>query len=56
MYSELDLGDFECLRPNLERYLAENARYEGNRWQLSDAQRAEIRRHWGEVIQKYGYE
>jgi omega-hydroxy-beta-dihydromenaquinone-9 sulfotransferase len=56
MYSELDLGDFERLRPNLERYLAENARYEGNRWQLSDAQRAEIRRHWGEVIQKYGYE
>jgi hypothetical protein len=56
LYAQLDLGDFENLRPNLERYLAENERYERNRWDLSDAQRAEIRRHWGDVIRAYGYE
>jgi len=55
LYSRLELGDFENLRPNLERYLAENSRYEKNRWELTDAQRAEIERHWGEVIRKYGY-
>jgi hypothetical protein len=56
LYAQLDLGDFENLRPNLERYLAENERYERNRWDLSDAQRSEIRRHWGDVIRAYGYE
>lgn len=56
LYARLDLGDFENLRPNLERYLAENARYERNKWELSDSQRAEIRRHLGDVIRAYGYE
>jgi len=56
LYDQLDLGDFENLRPNLDRYLAEHARYEGNRWELSEPQRTEIRRHWGEVIRKYEYE
>jgi omega-hydroxy-beta-dihydromenaquinone-9 sulfotransferase len=56
LYAALDLGDFENLRPNLERYLAETSRYERNRWDLSDAQRAEIRRRWGDVIRAYGYE
>jgi omega-hydroxy-beta-dihydromenaquinone-9 sulfotransferase len=55
LYEALDLGDFEILRPNLERYLAETSRYERNRWDLSDAQRAEIRRRWGDVIRAYGY-
>jgi omega-hydroxy-beta-dihydromenaquinone-9 sulfotransferase len=56
LYARLDLGDFENLRPNLDRYLAENARYERNRWELTDAERAEIRGRWGDVIRAYGYE
>jgi hypothetical protein len=55
LYDRLDLGDFATARPHLDRYLAETARYERNKWQLSDAERAEIDRHWGEVIRKYGY-
>ena len=55
IYERLDLGDFETARPHLDRYLAEMSRYERNKWQLSDAERAEIDRHWGEVIRKYGY-
>jgi hypothetical protein len=56
LYAGLDLGDFEHLRPKLERYLAANERYERNKWDLSHAERAEIRRHWGDVIRAYGYE
>ena len=55
LYGRLDLGDFEHVRPHLDRYLAETARYERNRWELSDAERDVIRGRWGEVIRAYGY-
>ena len=55
LYTKLDLGDFENLRPNLERYLAENAGYERNKYQPSAEQLAEISRRWGVVMQRYGY-
>lgn len=55
MYERLELGDFETARPHVDRYLVETSRYERNKWQLSDAQRAEIDRRWGAVIRKYGY-
>jgi omega-hydroxy-beta-dihydromenaquinone-9 sulfotransferase len=55
LYERLDLGDFENLRPHLEKYLAENARYERNKWAPSAEQVAEITRRWGEVIERYGY-
>jgi hypothetical protein len=55
LYEQLDLGDFGNLRPHLERYLAENARYERNKWQPSEEQVQEIRRRWGEVFERYGY-
>ncbi|HKA07425.1 MAG TPA: sulfotransferase [Gemmataceae bacterium] len=55
LYVQLDLGSFENLRPNLERYLAENERYEKNRFELSETERTEVLRQWGDVIRKYGY-
>jgi hypothetical protein len=55
LYDRLEVGEFETARPHLERYLAETARYERNRWELPDALRAEIARRWGDVIRKYGY-
>ena len=55
LYERLELGDFEPARPHVERYVAETSRYERNKWQLTEAQRAEIDRHWGAVIRKYGY-
>ena len=42
IYERLDLGAFDTARPHLDRYLAEMSRYERNKWQLSDAERAEI--------------
>jgi hypothetical protein len=56
LYGHLGLGDFENLRPHLERYLAATAGYETNRYQLSPELRAEVGRRWGEVIRRYGYE
>ena len=56
LYKRLDLGEFEIAGPHVDRYLAETAQYERNRWELSPELRAEIGRHWGDVIRKYGYE
>ncbi len=55
LYDRLGLGSFENLRPHLERYLGENAQYERNRWQPSEAQVTEVTRRWREVIERYGY-
>src|SRR5438105_12544343 len=55
LYEQLDLGDFDTLRPRLEKYLAENARYESNKWQPTDAQVREITDRWREFAEQYGY-
>jgi hypothetical protein len=55
LYEHLGLGDFEVVRPSLEKYLASIAGYETNRYQLTPEMHEEITRRWGEVIQKYGY-
>jgi hypothetical protein len=56
LYRQLELGDFENIRPHLERYLAVNKGYETNRYQLPPEVQAEIGRRWGDVIRKYGYD
>jgi hypothetical protein len=55
LYEHLNLGDFEAVLPRLEAYLASLAGYETNRFELTPQQRAEIRRRWGPVIARYGY-
>jgi omega-hydroxy-beta-dihydromenaquinone-9 sulfotransferase len=55
LYDRLDLGDFESVRPHVERYLTENARYERNKWELTPEKRAEIALRWASVIEKHGY-
>lgn len=56
LYDQLGLGGFDQVLPQLEKYLKSVSGYETNRYQLSDEQRAEISRRWGDVIQRYGYE
>jgi hypothetical protein len=57
LYGRLGLGDFEKLRPRIERYLAEHAGYKTNRYApLTPTLHNEITRRWGEVIRRYGYE
>ncbi len=55
LYEYLGLGDFDKVLPRLQSYLASLASYETNRYQITPEQRAEIRRRWGRVIERYGY-
>jgi len=43
------------LLPRLQEYLASIKGYETNKYQLSDKERDEISKRWGEVIDRYGY-
>jgi hypothetical protein len=56
LYSHLELGNFDEYVPRLKEYLADNADYETNRYELNPEQIAEIERRWGAVIRRYGYE
>ncbi len=55
MYEQLELGDFETARPDIERYLAEVKDYQTNRYELAPERKAEIRRRWGRYLARYGY-
>jgi len=55
LYGELELGDFEAVRPPLERYLASVAGHTRNRFRLSPAQKQRVDAAWGRFIQDKGY-
>lgn len=56
LYEHLELGGFEAMLPRMEAYLDERSDYQTNRYELPDAERAEIERRWGAVIHRYGYD
>ena len=56
VYDHFQLDGFEQCLPRLNNYLATVKGYETNKYQLSDGQRAEISRRWGDVIRRYGYD
>src|SRR6266851_3771205 len=56
IYDQLGLGEFDEFAPRLKEYLADNAGYETNHYELSAEQEAEITRRWGSIIRRYGYE
>jgi hypothetical protein len=55
IYDELELGDFDAVRPALETYMAGQKDYKTNRYQLSPENRGEIGRRWGKYLVQYGY-
>jgi len=55
VYTALDLDGFEEARPRVEQYIRQTDGYETNKYTLTDAQRADIDRLWGDVIRRYGY-
>lgn len=55
LYRELELGGFEEARPGLERYLVGMAGYKRNSLSLSMAQKAQVYRRWGTIIEAKGY-
>jgi hypothetical protein len=54
-YAGVGLDGFEEYLPKLQDYLARTAGYETNKFQLSEADREEVTRRWGDVIERYGY-
>lgn len=55
VYAGLGISGFENARPRIEAYLQQTKGYETNKYTLSDTQRAEVTRRWGDVIRRYGY-
>jgi hypothetical protein len=55
LYDQLELGEFERVRPRLEQFLASQSGYKTNRYRLEPGLRDEITRRWGNVIRRYGY-
>jgi hypothetical protein len=55
VYAALELDGFDQARPRLEAYVRGTRDYETNKYAITDAQRVEIDRRWGDVIRKYGY-
>jgi hypothetical protein len=56
IYEELQLGDFEQVRPAIEQYFAEKKDYKTNRYKTDPELENQISRRWSKYIAKYGYE
>ncbi|MBA4063167.1 MAG: hypothetical protein C0501_05535 [Isosphaera sp.] len=55
VYAGLELDGFAAAEPRLEAYLRQTDGYETNKYALTEGQRAEVDRRWGDVIRRYGY-
>jgi hypothetical protein len=55
LYDELNLGDFEAVRPLIERHLVSVAGHTRNSFRLTGAQRQRIEEAWGRTIVSKGY-
>ena len=55
IYEQLNLGEFDRMRPTLEAFLAAQKDYKTNRFDLSQETRAEITHRWAEFMREYGY-
>lgn len=56
IYQELELGEFEGIRPSLEDYREAATKHRRNRFRLSVMQKNRIDEGWGELISKKGYD
>lgn len=55
IYQELELGDFEEVRPALQNYMSGQKDYKTNRYQLAPELRDEVTRRWRKYLTQYGY-
>ncbi|MBQ9454682.1 MAG: sulfotransferase [Thermoguttaceae bacterium] len=54
VYAQLNLGDFEKMRPGLERYAEEHKNYKKNKFEIDDELRARISERWKLYIDRFG--
>lgn len=55
LYRELNLGDFEPVRPVLEPFVGEQRKFKTNRYEIAPELRREITRRWRFYFDRYGY-
>jgi omega-hydroxy-beta-dihydromenaquinone-9 sulfotransferase len=55
VYAELQLGEFEAVRPAMEKYFAGKKGYKTNRYEMTPELHDEITRRWGTFLKQYGY-
>ena len=56
IYETLDLGDFESVRPRMERYLASLGKFEKNSFDFPSDVIETVNEHWGFAFEALGYE
>ena len=56
IYSTLELGDFEAVRPVLETYLASLGHYEKNKFEFPPEVISAVNENWGFAFDAFGYE
>lgn len=55
VYDELELGDFDRVRPKLDAYFAAKADYKTNKYSLAPQWRDEVMRRWSGYAERFGY-
>lgn len=55
IYQRLNLGSFESVRPEIERYVSKMRGFKTNRYELSAADLCRINQHWAKYFGRYGY-
>jgi LPS sulfotransferase NodH len=56
IYDHLQLGDFQAVRSEVERFAAEAAEYQTNRYSMTDEERRTVARRWSAYFERHGYE
>ncbi|MCR4413544.1 MAG: sulfotransferase, partial [Thermoguttaceae bacterium] len=55
VYDELNLGEFDKALPGIEKYVASQADYQRNRYDIAPETRERIARRWAAFLTRYGY-
>lgn len=56
VYSQLELGEFGHIRPELEKYAEEKKNFKKNKFEISDELKQKIYQRWQPYFDHYGYE
>lgn len=56
VYSQLELGDFAPIETKLSEVVARKKDYRTNKYQINDAQLAQISSRWADYFSRYGYD
>ncbi|QDU55285.1 sulfotransferase family protein [Aeoliella mucimassa] len=55
MYEQLDLGNYDRVKPGVDRYIERTGDYQTNRYQIPPEIEAKVRDNWGIYFDMFGY-